>query len=121
MTLSLLKNVPSLLAMSLAIVSTLISPAQAQTTCTSSSPECCWVKRSWQLMGETTSVSSTNATACCNYLDLTTQILLTTQTSGIPGVYCTSTGNVTGIMWWSESLQGSIPADLSNLVNLQSL
>jgi hypothetical protein len=115
MTLSLLKDVPSLLVMSLAIVSTLISPAQAQTTCTSSSPECCWVVLSWQLMGKTTSVSSTSATDCCRYLGSTS------QTSGILGVTCTSTGIVTEINWYDQGLQGPTPAELSNLVNLQRL
>jgi len=87
----------------------------AATTCTSSSHECCWVKRTWQLMGKTTSVSSTNATACCYVLGSTTQI------SGIPGVRCTSTGIVTEIRWYYQSLQGQIPPELSNLVNLAKL
>ena len=111
------KNAPSLIAMTLAMVS-MISPAQAQTSstiCTSTSPGCCWVKRSWQLMGKTTSVSSTSATGCCYYLGSTT------QTSGIPGIYCTSDGIVTEIRWNGQSLQGSIPAELSNLVNLTRL
>ncbi len=101
------KNVPSLIAMSLAI---LISPAQAQTSstiCTSSSPQCCWVVESLKKMGKTTSLDPTSSTACCEYLGSTT------QTSGIPGVKCTSTGIVTWIGWLSKSLQGSIPAELS--------
>ena len=109
------KNVPSIIAMTLAI---LISPADAQTSstaCISTSPQCCWVIRSWELMGKTTSVSSTNATACCNDLGSTT------QTTGISGVTCTSTGIVTKINWGFESLQGSIPFELSKLVNLQTL
>ncbi len=66
-------------------------------------------------MGKNTSVSSTSATACCYILGTTA------QTSGIPEVKCTSTGIVTEIRWGALSLQGSIPADLSNLVNLQTL
>jgi hypothetical protein len=87
----------------------------ATTTCTSSSSECCWVIRSWQKMGKSTTVSSTNATACCYVLGSTT------QTSGIPGVKCTSTGIVTEIRWYYQSLQGQIPPELSNLVNLARL
>ncbi len=66
-------------------------------------------------MGKNTSVSSTSATACCNYLRLTT------QTSGIPGVECTSTGIVTKIRWSMKGLQGPIPAELENLKNLTTL
>ena len=116
------KNVPSLIAMSLAMVP-LIAPAQAQTSstsCTSTSPQCCWVKRSWELMGKTTSVSATHATACCYYLVSSTGTT-TTQTSGIPGVTCNSTGIVTEINWFAQGLQGSIPADLSNLKDLTTL
>ena len=87
----------------------------AQTTCTSSSPECCWVVESWKKMGKTTLVSATSATACCNYLGSTT------QTSGIPGVWCTSSGIVTEIGWYGQSLRNSIPTELSNLANLKHL
>ena len=115
MPLSISKNTPSVIAIILAI---LISPADAQTsstTCTFSSPQCCWVKRSWQLMGRPTSVSPLSATACCKMLGSTT------QSSAIPGVHCTSTGNVTRIDWDNRGLKHSIPAELSNLVNLQFL
>jgi hypothetical protein len=114
------KNAPSVMAMTLAI---LISPADAQTSstsCTSTSPQCCWVKRSWQLMGRTTSVSSTSATACCRTLVSSTGTT-TTQTTGITGVKCTSTGTVTELNWYNQSLQGSIPTEISNLKNLQWL
>jgi hypothetical protein len=116
MAISLSKKVPSgIMAMTLAI---LISPADSQTsstTCTSTSPQCCWVKRSWELMGKTTSVSSTSATACCNY------VVSKTQRSGIPGVRCTSTGIVTEINWWDLGLVNSIPAELFSLTNLTVL
>ena len=84
-------------------------------TCTSSSPQCCTVVRILQLMGKTTSVSSTSSTACCDTLDSIT------QTSGIPGVYCTTDGKVTRINWADLSLTGSIPSEIGNLVNLQYL
>ena len=58
-------------------------------------------------MGKTTSVDPTSATACCNDLDFF--------------VECTSTGNVTALYWGFETLQGSIPAELGNLVNLEWL
>jgi hypothetical protein len=131
-----LSNAPSIVAMTLAI---LISPAdakkkssqkkyakknaattQAQTTCTSTSPECCWVVESWKKMGGTTSVSSTSATACCRYVVSSTR-KTTTQTSGIPGVNCTSTGIVTKINWWDLGLVNSIPAELGSLTSLTHL
>ncbi len=79
------------------------------------SPECSSVVLSWQLMGQTTSVSSTSATDCCYYLGTTTQI------DGIPGVTCTSTGNVTGINWGSQALRNSIPTEIGTLPNLLQL
>jgi hypothetical protein len=73
-------------------------------------------------MGKTTSVDPTSPTACCNYLGSPHDYLgSTTQTSGIPRVTCTSTGNVIEINWNSQSLQGPIPAELANLTNLQRL
>ena len=66
-------------------------------------------------MGKTTLVSSTNATACCYYLGSTSQI------SGIPEVFCTSTGSVTELRWGAQSLQGSIPPELENIRNLKYL
>jgi len=116
------KNAPSVMAMTLAMAS-MISPADAQTsstTCSSTSPQCCWVKRSWQLMGKTTSVSSTSSTACCYYVVSSTGTT-TTQTSGILGVNCTSTGIVTEIKWQRQALRNSFPTELSNLVNLTRL
>ena len=97
------------------IICDTVATTTAATTCTSASPECCWVVENWKKMGKTTSVDPTSATACCNYLGLTT------QTSGIPGVTCTSTGIVTEINWASQSLKDSIPSSLTNLKNLQVL
>ena len=88
--------------------------------CTSSSPECCWVIRSWQNMGKITSATSTNATACCSTLVSSTGTT-TTQTSGILGVTCSSTGIVTEIKWHDQRFVGSIPPELWNLTNLQHL
>jgi len=106
---------PSAMMLSLVIAS-MISPAEAQTvSCTTSSPQCCWVVRIWQLMGKTTLVDHTNATACCNTLGSTT------QTSGITRVTCSSTGQVTKIDWRMNSLTGNIPADIGQLKSLQYL
>jgi hypothetical protein len=97
-----------------------ISTTAECATCHPSSPQCCWVIRSWELMGRFTSVSSTSATACCNKLVFPTGTS-TDQPSGIPGVTCTSSGNVTQINWIDKSLNGSIPPELGNLDNLVEL
>jgi hypothetical protein len=117
---SVIENVPSVIAMTLTMV-TLMIPADAQTvSCTPTSPECCWVIRSWQKMGNTTSASPFSATACCNTLVSSTGTK-TTQNSGIPGVNCTSTGNVTQITWGDLWLRGPIPIEIGNLKNLVEL
>jgi len=149
MHLSISKNAPSLMAMTLAIF---ISPAGAKkksaktaaastsaastaaastaaastaaTPTASTTAECFWVVESWQLMGKTTSVSPTHPTACCNYVVSSTGKTTgktTTQTSGIPGVNCTSTGIVTQINWWGLGLVNTIPAELGRLTNLTYL
>jgi hypothetical protein len=81
-------------------------------TCTS---DCCRVTYIWQEMGKYTTVAATSATACCYYLGSTT------QTSGIPGVYCTSDGTVTKLDWYGKGLTGLIPSTIGNLVNLNYL
>ena len=81
-----------------------ISPTEAVVSCDSSSSQCCWVVRIWELMGKTTSVSSTSSNDCCN----------------MGGVTCDAS-IVTGISWKRLSLVGSIPSDIRNLVNLQEL
>jgi hypothetical protein len=73
-------------------------------SCDSSSPQCCWVKRSWQLMGKTTAVDHTSSTACCS----------------MGGVSC-SDSIVTQIAWNGRGLTGSIPPDIGNLTNLTYL
>ena len=111
-SLSIIKS-PSAMLLSIMIAS-MISPAEAQTvpaTCDSSSPQCCWVVRIWQLLGKTTSVSSTSSTACCKNLNA----------GGITGVACNSDGTVTQIGWANQGLSGSIPSDIGKLVNLRIL
>jgi len=66
-------------------------------------------------MGKTTSVSSTNATACCNYVSSTT------QSSGIPGVTCGWNGYPIEINWNSQGLKGQIPPEMGNLKPLRRL
>jgi hypothetical protein len=88
------------------LILAIISPAKAQTaTCGPTSPQCCTVVRIWQLMGKTTSVSSTSATACCS----------------MSGVTCTSDGTVTQISWNRQGLTGSIPPEIGNLTSLTIL
>ena len=99
MLLSSLKN--SILAFALI---GLIAGVESLASCTSASPQCCWVVRSWQLMGKSTSVSSTSSTACCS----------------MSGVSC-SGSSVTGINWDSKYLTGTIPAELGKLTSLTRL
>ena len=87
------------------IVSAIIVGAESQVTCDSSSADCCWVVRSWQLMGKTTSVSPTSATTCCS----------------MTGVTCDSTSKVIELAWASQGLSGSIPAEIGSLEKLQKL
>ena len=81
-----------------------ISPTEAAVSCDSSSFQCCWVVRIWELMGKTTSVSSTSSNDCCN----------------MEGVTC-SDSSVTQINWNKLGLTQQIPSDIRNLVNLQEL
>jgi hypothetical protein len=98
------------------LILAMISPAKGETvTCDSSSPQCCTLTYIWREMGKFTAVDPTNATACCRILGSTT------QTSGIPGVTCTSAGTVTQINWQKKGLKGSIPDEIGNLVDLTQL
>jgi hypothetical protein len=81
-----------------------ISPAEAAVNCDTSSPECCWVVRSWELMGQKTSVSSTNPSDCCQ----------------MDGVTCNGS-TVTEIGWSNRGLKNQIPADITNLLSLKVL
>ena len=83
-----------------------ISSTEGQVaTCISTSPQCCWVVRIWQLMGQTTSVSPTSSTACC---------------TGIPGVTCSSS-TVTELNWAGRALINQIPAAIGNLRKLTKM
>jgi hypothetical protein len=66
-----------------------------------------------------TDVDPSNPFGCCKLIDNEFQ-----SSSGINGVYCKShegTANVTHIFWGSQSLSGSIPASIGDLVNLEIL
>ena len=91
----------SILALTL---SALIAGVNSQATCTSSSPDCCWVVRIRQLMGKTTSVSPTSSTACCS----------------MAGVTC-SGSSIIVINWENNGLKGSIPPSIGNLTSLENL
>ena len=78
-------------------------------SCTSSSPQCCWVVRSWQLMNGvfTTGINSTD-NSCC--------------TLPMTGVTCDSTNTkITRIDWVQMGLSGLIPAEIGNLDSLTYL
>jgi hypothetical protein len=81
-----------------------ISPAGAEVSCDRSSPECCWVVRIWELMGQTTSVSSTNPSDCCQ----------------MDGVTCTGS-TVTQIGWSGKGLRNQLPISIRNLKGLKVL
>jgi hypothetical protein len=89
-------------------ITALIAGVESQATCTSSSPQCCWVVRSWQLMGRTipAGISSTD-NSCC--------------TVPMANVTCDSSNRVIKLLWVSKGLSGSIPAAIGNLINLQQL
>ena len=90
-------------------ISALVVGVEAQVTCTTSSPECCWVVRSWQLMGKATptGIKSTDRSCCTKPLD---------------GVTCDSTKTkVTGLNWSFKTFTGRIPSELGKLTSLTSL
>jgi len=91
-------------------LSALVVGVKAQTvTCTTASPQCCWVVRSWQLMGKAipTGIKSTDRSCC---------------TVPMAGVTCDSTKTkVTGLDWSFKSLTGSIPSEIGNLVDLTNI
>ncbi len=96
-------NAPSAMMLFLLIL-VLIFPTEAAVSCDPSSPQCCWVVRIWQLMGKTTSVSSTSSNDCCN----------------MEGVTCTGP-DVTQINWNKLGLTQQIPSDIRNLKSLTLL
>lgn len=86
-------------------ISAFILSANAQTaSCTIDSPQCCWVVRVWQLMGQYTTVSPNNDTECC----------------AMDGVFCTDS-TVTSIDWSHQNLTGSLPSDIGMLTSLTNL
>ena len=84
----------------------LVSSAQAQAiTCTTSSPQCCWVWRVRELMKlSTTGASATSTTSCCS----------------LSGITC-SGALVTRFNVASKGITGSIPKEIGNLKNLKRL
>ena len=82
--------------------------------------DCSYVIESWKKMGKTTNVNSISSTACCKTLVYSNGSIIT-KSSGIPGVYCTSTGIVTDIHWMSKNLKGPIPLTIPDLQNLRVL
>jgi len=90
-------------------ISALIVGVEAQVTCTTSSPQCCWVVRSWQLLGKSipTGIKSTDKSCCTKPLD---------------GVYCDSTNTkVILIDWAFINLKGSIPSEIGKLTSLTEI
>ena len=88
---------------------TFIVGVKAQDICTAASHQCCWVVRSWQLMGKSipTGVSSSGSSCC---------------TKPMVGVTCDSTNTaIQKIYWPSKTLTGSIPSELGNLRSLRLL
>lgn len=79
--------------------------------CNANSPECCWVTRSWQLMGKNILSDFSKDKACCSSIG-------DTYKPGLSGVQCDSTGKVIEINWRSIGLKGHIPAALGELKNL---
>jgi hypothetical protein len=68
------------------------------------SHDCSTVYDLWTYWGKATTVDRNSPTDCCS--------------SDIPGIGCTLDGNVTVIIWSSQSLNGIIPASIGNLKNL---
>jgi hypothetical protein len=97
-------NIPSMIYIIYILFFLAISPAKGAVNCDTSSPECCWVIRSWELMGQKTSVSSTNPSDCCQ----------------MDGVTCAGS-NIIGIRWDGRGLTNQIPSDIRNLQSLKRL
>jgi hypothetical protein len=76
--------------------------------------QCCVVAKIWQKMANKL-ITGTTATSCCSILGSAT------QSAGIPGVNCSSEGNVRQIKWNDKYLSGEIPAEIGNLVDLERL
>ncbi len=79
------------------------------------SPQCCWAARIRAYMGQAKLINLISKTHCCEYVGSKN------QSSGIPGVYCTADGKITGIYWTLSGLTGPIPPQIEHLVDLESL
>jgi hypothetical protein len=77
--------------------------------------DCATVYDLWRIWGKPTAIDRNDLTACCGNIGSTTQF------SGVPGVVCNADGEVIKMDWSSQSLSGSIPPEIGNLVNLQKL
>ena len=90
--------------------SAIIVGVESQVTCDSSSADCCWVVRSWQLLeGETESG-----------VDPMIHINSTVGNCGL--VRVSSEGSsVIEIDWFLRALDGPIPTELGNLKSLRRL
>ena len=87
--------------LSFALLSLISSTGAQVASCDISSPDCCWVVRIWQMMGQRTTVSSTHPTACCS----------------MSGVVC-SESSVIKIQWRNKNITGPIPEDIGKFKNL---
>jgi hypothetical protein len=86
------------------------------------SHDCLTVYDLWTHWGKATTIDRNSPTACCSKdLDPFYSASAVVQSPDIPGVECTPDGNVTGIFWSSQSLNGPIPDSIGNLKNLQYL
>lgn len=84
------------------IATSLISGVNGIVSCTSSSPQCCWVTFLWQKFGKTATVNSNGCS------------------SSIPNVIY-SGSVVTAINWAKQGLQNSIPPEICKLTSLQNV
>jgi hypothetical protein len=71
------------------------------------------VTKIWQQM--TKKVVGGGITSCCSSLGSET------QSSGIPGVYCSSEGNVRQIIWNDQYFTAEISPLIGNLLDLEVL
>jgi hypothetical protein len=88
------------------------------------SHDCATVIDLWTNWGKATTVDRNSPTACCSKLydyDLDPINPAVVQSPDIPSVYCTLDGIVTQILWYSQSLSGSIPESIGNLKYLKTL
>ena len=76
--------------------------------CTSTSSDCCWVVRSWQMMGQTipSDISPTDNSCCSKSMD---------------GVTCDGNYKITSIRWIKKGLNQHIPSGIGNLKSLTHL